>query len=268
MIKYRAVDLKGNSVSDWQTVTPTIFPDKTVQVWKLGFIPMYSEVQWDYESDSELVQVAQLCDLLCQSGYVKNLNIPFFPYGRQDKEISDNSTFGLFSFVNLLSMIEVGRITTFDVHNPDPINANLGTRFVNTLPYCMVQIAQELKPDAIFFPDAGAAKRYGSMFKEMDTFHFNKVPHLCGEKVRDQATGEITGYSVGNVRGIKSVLVCDDLIDAGGTFIRAAKLLQEQGVEYVYLYASHGLFTKGTKILFDSGIKRIYTKDGEVKEIT
>lgn len=49
------------------TVTPTIFPDKTSQVWKildevLEAVPY--KVTWEFESEAELIQVCQLGELL------------------------------------------------------------------------------------------------------------------------------------------------------------------------------------------------------------
>jgi ribose-phosphate pyrophosphokinase len=62
----------------------------------------------------------------------------------------------------------------------------------------------------------------------------------------------------------KSVLIVDDICDGGRTFIEAAKLLYIEGVNNVYLYVTHGLFTKGIQILYDAGIKRIFTYKGEI----
>jgi len=37
-----------------------------------------------------------------------------------------------------------------------------------------------------------------------------------------------------------------------------------QGAKDVALYVSHGIFSKGLEPLREGGIKRIFTKDGEV----
>ena len=127
----------------------------------------------------------------------------------------------------------------------------------------MVQIAENRKPDAIFFPDTGAKARYGNLFRHLKGFHFNMVPHICGEKVRDPLTGNITGYSVGDIGVATSVLVCDDLIDAGGTFVLAAEELIKSGVKRLDLYASHLIQRKAIDRLIDAGYSSVYTKDTE-----
>ena len=63
----------------------------------------------------------------------------------------------------------------------------------------------------------------------------------------------------------QTILIVDDLCDGGMTFIKSAERLYELEAKEVHLYVSHGIFSKGLKPLTDSGIKRIFTKDGEVK---
>jgi ribose-phosphate pyrophosphokinase len=91
--------------------------------------------------------------------------------------------------------------------------------------------AQELvdryEYDSIFFPDAGAQKRYSI-----------KHPYAVGNKVRDFETGNITDYSINGFVGRK-VLIVDDMCSRGGTFIEAAKHLREQGAEQVDLLVSY-----------------------------
>ena len=48
-------------------ITPTIFPDKTSQVWKLEqdwFFPTNNVITWEFENEAEFMQLAQLNDLV------------------------------------------------------------------------------------------------------------------------------------------------------------------------------------------------------------
>ena len=51
-----------------------------------------------------------------------------------------------------------------------------------------------------------------------------------------------TTMLVGDVAGKVCVLV-DDLVDTSYTITRAAKLLKDQGAEYVYALVTHGIFS-------------------------
>jgi ribose-phosphate pyrophosphokinase len=48
------------------------------------------------------------------------------------------------------------------------------------------------------------------------------------------------------------------------TFKILAKDLLANGAKKVVLFVSHGIFSKGIDTLFESGIHKVYTKDGLV----
>jgi ribose-phosphate pyrophosphokinase len=113
--------------------------------------------------------------------------------------------------------------------------------------------------DLIVYPDKGALEKYTKAYD-----HLN-VPFIYGEKVRDQLTGKITHYEVVGDPQDKSILICDDICDGGATFIILTKELLRLGAKKVFLFVSHGLFSNGTQILFENGIQKIITADGEVQ---
>lgn len=256
-------------------VKPTIFPDWTSQVWKLPediieYIKTSHEVEvkWVFESESELFSVMQLghlitsmisCDIVFSPVKVC-LYVPYLPYGRQDKEISNDSTFGQNTFLIIANeFFDV--IKTFDAHSTSLLNWEFGINHViNLYPEDAINVAYaESDCDIICFPDKGASERYASLDDD---------PQVIMGKVRDQSTGEITGLEIvaildnpGDLNGLK-VLIVDDICDGGKTFIEAAKLLYKHGVKEVHLYVSHGIFSKGLDILHEAGIIKVFTKDG------
>jgi ribose-phosphate pyrophosphokinase len=66
-------------------------------------------------------------------------------------------------------------------------------------------------------------------------------------------TGALSGFEVyaDDLTG-KEVVILDDICDGGGTFIGLTKKLREKGAAKVTLYVTHGMFTKGVKILLES----------------
>jgi ribose-phosphate pyrophosphokinase len=83
----------------------------------------------------------------------------------------------------------------------------------------------------VFFPDAGASKRYTSPIK-----------YTVGMKTRDFKTGSITDYSLSGEWGEivnERVLIVDDLCSRGGTFIEASKMLKSKGAKSVNLLVAH-----------------------------
>lgn len=103
-------------------VNPTIFPDKTSQVWHLPQDALReNSIYWEFESESELIHVCQLADLLKSANCslvtkVITLTCPYLPYARQHKRISNDSTFSLETFCKTIEQF-IDILHTFDVHD-------------------------------------------------------------------------------------------------------------------------------------------------------
>jgi ribose-phosphate pyrophosphokinase len=232
-------------------VNVTIFPDKTSQVWKLDEenFKVASEVRWDFESEGEFLQLAQLKELLDYEmvKFVK-LHISFLPYARQDKEVSNDATFALTTFSKLLNSLNFSEVIFDDVHSPKALKLIKNSKSI--IPD-FDSIASELEAN-VCFPDKGASFRYR-------TIH----DYVILDKERDQETGALTMKPLEQQLNGKYLIV-DDLCDGGGTFILAAKELYRAGASEVHLYTTHGLYTKGIDCLREAGIKRIFNIKGEV----
>lgn len=240
-------------------VKPTIFPDATSQIWKLPenmlYFNQFAEIHWEFENESELFQVLQLAELV--NRYNPNhigLIIPYLPYGRQDKEVSNDKTFALSVFIDTLEKSKLFTyIITKDAHNPNTLRS-----IRNDLPNDVIQeIITKIKPDIICFPDKGASQR---------GYTVGNIATINLDKTRDNLTGRIEGLKYEGSISLKdcNILILDDICDGGGTFIGATKLLKDLGANEVSLFTTHGIYSKGTQILFDNGIDRVFNCKGEV----
>jgi ribose-phosphate pyrophosphokinase len=259
------IKFKGCHQTEWQEVKPTIFPDGTSQVWNLdtsGFRHPKDDVfdvKWNFESESEIVQLRQLVDLLTLYGKRGKLYIPYMPYARQDKKVSNSTTFAKRSFLTLIYTMCFERIESYDIHSEEH---NKYRDYANIKPTHFLEVINSTKPDVLFFPDKGALDRYSTMF--VDDQEFQCRPKAYGEKVRDQSTGNITGYEIkdpANVLAFANVLILDDICDGGATFISAIKELKKLGTCRVDLCVSHGIWSKGTDVLYEAGFGMLYCTD-------
>lgn len=255
-----------------EKITPTIFPDKTSQVWKLNsedVYPYHNLIKWDFESEAELFHIAQLRALLntLVPDATVILNVPYFPYARQDKEIDNESTFALRIICDYLKSMNFTKVITYDVHNPELTKQLLPNLYNETPEYYITHIPNLVNADLIVFPDKGAEKRYA---------HLTGLTCITMQKVRNQLTGDLSmsGFTYGDEVSYKdqelslngkTLLIVDDLADGGGTFILAAQELKKLGAKEVNLFTSHGLYTKGLTPLREAGINRIFNKKGEVE---
>ena len=87
----------------------------------------------------------------------------------------------------------------------------------------------------LFFPDAGASKRYSSMFP--------RYKYVYGNKLRRWEDGQILGLEIVNPFNVdlkdKDILMIDDIISYGGSLYHSANKLKEFGVGKIYAYATH-----------------------------
>lgn len=260
MIKIQTLDLVENIE---HIVVPTIFPDGTSQVWKLPkeiIDSLNIKVTWYFEAERELIDLLSL-KLLFEVETHIHLHIPFLPYARQDKNPSNESTYNLRVFADILNQAGFDLVTSIDVHNSKET-----TRLINN--FKNIQIDNFIKKsqsfiatDGIVYPDYGASIRYA--------YHNEFI--TCNKK-RDQKTGTITGHFIDggtlDVKKCKRLLIVDDICDGGATFISIAKMLKKLNPKlFIDLYITHGIFSKGKQVLLDAGIDNIYTTNSILKNV-
>lgn len=238
-------------------VVPTIFPDKTSQVWKLSDKVLketnYSHITWEFQNEAEFIHLAQLKFLIDDYQHKTTLRIKYLPYARQDKIISNNNTFALSVFACLLNTLDFDEVILHDPHSVKALELIKNSKVV--YPQAQVKDAY-LATDSnmVCYPDKGALQKYSEIYNFANSY---------GEKVRNQETGQIVDYKlVGNVKN-QNVLIVDDICDGGATFILLTKELYKAGAKEVNLFVTHGLFTQGTHRLKSIGINKIFTADGE-----
>jgi ribose-phosphate pyrophosphokinase len=260
------ITIRQNAIT--LTVTPTLFPDGTSQVWQLPlerFNTTPITIVWHFEQEAELIWVNQLIRLLNANQLsIAELFMPYLPYGRQDKAVSNTSTFAKEIFLDMLFTQGIGKLSTIDAHSDD-------ARIVSYSPAKFIEMAiTAFKPDVLVFPDASAQSRYAKVINT------NKIDCVVLNKLRDQTTGLITQLALdlektsppllnANSPHSLNMLIIDDICDGGATFVQAALFLKSQFACNIGLYVTHGIFSKGMDHLIASGIAQFYTTQSLIK---
>ncbi len=185
------------------------------------------------------------------------LVMPYIPYARQDRVCVPGEAFSLQAFARLINHLNFDEVLVLDPHS-DVTSA----LFNNLTVIPQIEIIQNYDSfvmatrDALLVsPDAGANKKTSEIAKYLGHSEF-----IRADKLRDLSNGKIkeTVVYADNLDG-RTVVICDDIADGGASFTGLAQVLKSKGAKKVILYVTHGIFSKGTKVLFESGIDEIYT---------
>lgn len=171
-----------------------------------------------------------------------HLVIPYFPYGRQDRVCNRGEAFGLEIMAKMVNQLGCEMVTIFDPHSS--ITEDLVKNCFIIKQKDMIlnsQVERKIFEDGLQLvsPDAGA------LSKVLETSVALKIDLIPCLKKRDPQTGKILKTKIkGQVRG-KDLIILDDICDGGRTFVELGKKLKEAGARNLYLYVTHGIFSKG-----------------------
>lgn len=176
------------------------------------------------------------------------LYIPYFPYARQDRICNEGEALSLEAILTYLSQLDIEHIISCDVHNETEFGY-YGFH-VDSIPQYTFssEAVRRFKPDFLISPDKGATEKIKVLAEMTDR------PIVQCYKVRDPATGKLSGFSTDDSIPTGRGLIVDDICDGGGTFLGLSKLFDNE----LGLYVTHGGFTKGLQPLFDR-FSEIYT---------
>jgi len=173
--------------------------------------------------------------------------LPYFGYARQDRKLKPRVPITAKLVSDLISTAGANRVLTMDLHAGQimgffdvPVD-NLYAR-----PVLLDRIREDYgsEPITIVSPDAGGVARARAYAKRLDA-------QLAIIDKRRSGPNEIAGMNVvGEVEGQTTILV-DDMVDTGGTLVKAANALLENGAKKVICCCSHAVLS-GEVILFIS----------------
>lgn len=173
--------------------------------------------------------------------------IPYITYARQDKPSKfqrEPTTAKLMA--DMARTAGIDRVIAWHPHS-NQIHGFYADMPVNMLdPQTMFTVEYEEfknRSDVIAVaPDAGATKMILHFSRQMG------VNSAIASKYRPQQEEAVITDIIGDFRGKKTAIVLDDMISSGNTiFELVQKLVNEKGVERVFIGASHNLCLSGTR---------------------
>ncbi|UUD36853.1 Ribose-phosphate pyrophosphokinase [Mycoplasmopsis californica] len=177
-----------------------------------------------------------------------NVVLTYYGYARQDRKDSGRQPIGAKLIANLLETAGATKIITIDLHNPSiqgffdiPVD-DLRAQFVLAR-----RILKEDRDVSVVSPDHGGTVRARVL---ADLISHNIEISIIDKRRTGPNQTETMGL-IGAINKNTAVIV-DDIIDTGGTILKAAKLVKENGAKKVIIAATHGIFSRGFDLFEDA----------------
>jgi ribose-phosphate pyrophosphokinase len=214
--------------------------------------------------DSHYMELFFLVDSANRNGArTVTVVIPYLGYQRQDHIFRSGEAVSFQVVVRTLETLGVDDIISFDLHTvkiPEFFHAPFTE--LSALPMFAQEIINNnwnTQESFLVSADMGGLRRIHKMSELLDN-----MPFLATIKDRDLGTGTIKMNRIDGDEKIikKRALIIDDMISSGNTIVRSAKMMKDKGVEEIYVFVTHAIFSEEAPLLLEeSVIDKIFVTD-------
>lgn len=181
--------------------------------------------------------------------------IPYFGYARQDRKDQPRVSLTAKLVANLLEEAGTDRVMVVDLHSSQIQGFfDIPVDHLYASPVLIRRIRNlQMQPLAVASPDVGGVKTARHYSEKL-----NGSLILVNKNRPAHNEAEITSI-IGEVEG-KNVLIVDDMIDTGNTFIKCAEALKDKGALNVYGVVVHPVFSGNAIEKFENsyGIDKLF----------
>ncbi|MCL4419152.1 ribose-phosphate pyrophosphokinase [Patescibacteria group bacterium] len=211
--------------------------------------------------DQNYMELFLLLDALKRSG-ARDITavIPYLGYARQDHIFREGEAVSLEVIIKILESMGVSKVIIFDPHTIKAKDLfHIPVSQLSALKLFAERIKEEgLEKNSILVsPDMGGVRRIKILSEILD------MPFAILEKNRNLETGEVKIEKSQGLNSYKRAIIVDDMISSGGTIDIGAKYLRENGIEEVFVFATHAVFSdRAPKVLSASEtVKKVFVTD-------
>jgi len=182
--------------------------------------------------------------------------LPYYGYARQDRKVLPRAPISAKLVADLITTAGASRILAVDLHAGQIQGFfNIPVDHLFAAPV-LLEYLRQLKNDVVIVsPDAGGVERARAYAKRLN------ASLAIIDKRRETPNVSQVMNIIGEVSGMAAVLV-DDMVDTGGTLVRAAYALVEKGAKAVYACCTHPVLSgKAVEVITKSPIEEIIVTD-------
>ena len=163
--------------------------------------------------------------------------MPYYGYARQDRKDRPRVPISSKLVADLISTSGAHRVLALDLHAGQIQGYfNIPVDHLYATPVTVEYFKRlKLRNLVVVSPDPGGVERARAFAKKL------RVPLAIIDKRREDAHVVEMFNVIGDVKG-KNCLIIDDMIDTGGTLVKAAQALLDQGATRVFACCTHGVF--------------------------
>jgi ribose-phosphate pyrophosphokinase len=169
--------------------------------------------------------------------------MPYYGYARQDKKHRGREPISARLMADLLKTAGADRIMTVDLHTAQiqgffdgPVDHLVAIKILAEY----INTKTERNNITVVSPDSGrvrvAEKWTDILGSPLAIIHKRRDPDVPNEVKMFEVVGEVQG---------RTCVLVDDMIDTGGTIVKAAETLFDNGAKEVIVTATHGILSSG-----------------------
>lgn len=196
----------------------------------------------------------------CKRASAKSVTLvmPYFGYARQERKSSPRTPISARLAAELIEAAGTDRVLTFELHNSAIqgfFRIPVDHLFVKPVFFEYFSEKKASVDLIVISPDAGGVERARAMAKVLK----------CGlaiiDKRRDRPNESTVMHLIGDVSD-KDCLIIDDIVDTGGSLIRAAEALMAHGAKSVSAAITHPVLSSGAvEKIASSKLSRLVVTD-------
>ncbi len=182
--------------------------------------------------------------------------LPYYGYARQDRKVMPRAPISAKLVADLITTAGASRVLTVDLHAGQIQGFfNIPVDHLFAAPVLLDYLRNLNNDIVVVSPDAGGVERARAFAKRLD------ASLAIIDKRRDAPNVSQVMNIIGDVQGLVAVLL-DDIVDTGGTLVRAAYALVEKGAKSVYACCTHPVLSgNATQMLSESPIQELVVTD-------
>lgn len=184
--------------------------------------------------------------------------LPYYGYARQDRKDQPRVSITAKLLADLMVQSGASRIITIDLHSSQIqgfFNIPMDHLYASPV---LIRAVKKLNLDnlVVASPDVGGAKTARSYGKKLG------ADLAIVDKRRPKHNEAEIMHIIGEVEG-KNVIIVDDMIDTGTTFVKCAEALKAKGAKSVYGLTVHPVFSGSAveKINASDAISKLFVTD-------